>query len=373
VPEGPPYLTDLSHYVETRLEQPDALLAALAALLADPASYQTVKHQPSGTLSEFVEQLVLTNGSVLAMIGDEENPVSRVLINRKWCPVWKNARSSTEEKLYKYRVCISFSGTDRPIAEKIATYLKADGVTVFYDNFEKNRLWGSDLAEYLYDIYAHQCWYCLILFSYAYRERAWTRHELRAAQVRALRERASYVLPVALNEGAIPDEFSGRAYWTFSPGDERQIADATKEKINEYFGLHYLTLEEVKERLTGSVVPDAVVDGFRDAIRQRIAAGDTRGAEIFAILALIFAADSSQLLPAVRALVNLVLFAPGPVSEIFVDDEVEVLGAARVFRSLVREEPLLLTSEWFNHIQPYVDRWNAGDSAEEENDSETLS
>lgn len=58
---------------------------------------------------------------------------------------------------------------------------------VFYDAFEQADLWGKDLYEHLFDVYAEQSRYCILLVSRAYAEKMWTVHERRAAQERVLK------------------------------------------------------------------------------------------------------------------------------------------------------------------------------------------
>src|SRR5262249_8912654 len=44
-----------------------------------------------------------------------------------------------------FDVAISFAGTERELAEKLAEILRAAGITVFYDNFYPEHLWGKNL------------------------------------------------------------------------------------------------------------------------------------------------------------------------------------------------------------------------------------
>lgn len=112
------------------------------------------------------------------------------------------------EASFKYDVALSFAGENREIIECIAHCLQDRGVRVFYDNFEKNSLWGKDLQEHLANVYMRWARYAVIFVSAPYREKIWTRHELKAALARALNERQEYVLPVRFDdtplEGLLP-------------------------------------------------------------------------------------------------------------------------------------------------------------------------
>jgi hypothetical protein len=52
-----------------------------------------------------------------------------------------------------FDVAISFAGTEREVAEKLAEILRAAGITVFYDNFYPEHLWGKNLTAFLDEIY----------------------------------------------------------------------------------------------------------------------------------------------------------------------------------------------------------------------------
>ena len=278
----PRYVDELSRYVEGALDDPTAVVAALAALLADPESYEPQKAQPSRTLVDLVHELVLTNRELQRHLADERTPTTRELLDGKWSAVWRRARgASVAASSFDYDLCISFAGADRAIAESIASTLVSTPMQrrVFYDEFEQLDLWGEELFAYLHDVYSRRSRFCLILFSHDYRERAWTRHELRAAQTRVLRDKQSYVLPVAVDEGAVPEEFASVGFWPFSPGDEERIANAAEEKINDYVSQHYLPVEEIAELLNRSLVSGAIVDGFREGIKRRRREGDDAGAQ----------------------------------------------------------------------------------------------
>jgi hypothetical protein len=69
---------------------------------------------------------------------------------------------------YEYDVCFSFAGEQRTYVEKVAELLRARGVSVFYDRFERASLWGKDLYEYLTDIYRERARFCVIFVSSDY-------------------------------------------------------------------------------------------------------------------------------------------------------------------------------------------------------------
>ena len=99
-----------------------------------------------------------------------------------------------------FDVAISFAGSERELAEKLATILQSAGFAVFYDNFYPEHLWGKDLVAFLDEIYRKRAKYCVVFISNEYKERRWTSHELRSAQARALDLKGQdYILPIRID------------------------------------------------------------------------------------------------------------------------------------------------------------------------------
>src|SRR5215469_2620742 len=104
------------------------------------------------------------------------------------------------EKTYRYDIAITYAREDRPCAEVLAQAFRLQGLKVFYDQYEKSTLWGKNLYDHLSDVYQHQAHYCVMLLSKSYAAKVWTTHEREAAQLRAVREKEEYILPIRLDE-----------------------------------------------------------------------------------------------------------------------------------------------------------------------------
>jgi hypothetical protein len=132
---------------------------------------------------------------------------------------------------YEYDVAISFAGEDREVANSLARFLKDMGLHVFFDDFERARLWGKDLFTTLYEVYSSKARYCIILISKAYVDRQWTVHERRAAQERVLSERDNeYLLPVRIDDTPLPGLPRTVAYLDISIGVD-EVALLFMEKL----------------------------------------------------------------------------------------------------------------------------------------------
>jgi hypothetical protein len=108
-----------------------------------------------------------------------------------------------------FDVAISFAGTERAYAKQLADSVRGAGFSVFYDEFYPEFLWGKNLYITFDEIFRKRARYCVIFVSKDYRDRAWTNHEIRSAQARALNEKGGdYILPIKVDdtelEGLLP-------------------------------------------------------------------------------------------------------------------------------------------------------------------------
>jgi hypothetical protein len=110
----------------------------------------------------------------------------------------------TADASHPYDIALSFAGEDRPTAEACARQLKVVGYRVFYDLWEQHDLLGKDLVVHLDRVYGTAARYCVVFISKHYVEKAWTRHELRSAQARALQAHSEYILPLRLDDTPVP-------------------------------------------------------------------------------------------------------------------------------------------------------------------------
>ena len=120
-----------------------------------------------------------------------------------------------------YEVAISFAKTERVHARNLVKILKAQGVSVFFDELYPEKLWGSDLVKYLASVFEKESRYCVIFVSKDYKERAWPNHELRSAQARALEDRGGYILPIQVDDTKLDGLPSTIGYLPIADGIEK--------------------------------------------------------------------------------------------------------------------------------------------------------
>jgi hypothetical protein len=131
----------------------------------------------------------------------------------------------------EYDVCLSFAGEQRTYVSDVADALRASGIRVFYDQYERAALWGKDLYEHLDWVYRKAARYCLVFISSDYAAKVWTTHERRSAQARALEESREYVLPVRFDNTELPGLPPTVAYVSANELTAEELASLTMRKL----------------------------------------------------------------------------------------------------------------------------------------------
>jgi TIR domain len=129
-----------------------------------------------------------------------------------------------------YDVALSFAGEDRDYVEAVAEALKGR-LRVFYDKFETVELWGKDLNDHVDYVYRHASRYCVIFASADYETKAWTNHERRSAQAKAIEANEEYVLPVRFDDTNIPGVRPTVGYIDANVVTPQELADMIVEKV----------------------------------------------------------------------------------------------------------------------------------------------
>lgn len=117
----------------------------------------------------------------------------------KWSKQEENWMGSTT-----YHVALSFAGEQRHYVEEVARHLAALGVAVFYDGFERLKLWGQNGAEAFHAAFAKQATCVVMFISEEYVKKPWARHERRSTLSRMIHEQGQYILPVRFDDTPVP-------------------------------------------------------------------------------------------------------------------------------------------------------------------------
>jgi hypothetical protein len=131
----------------------------------------------------------------------------------------------------EYDICLSFAGEQRAYVSEVADALRASGIRVFYDEYERAVLWGKDLYEHLAWVYGKASRFCIMFASKDYAEHVWTSHERRSAQARAIAENREYILPVIFDDTEIPGINSTIGYLDARTTPGREVARLAVDKL----------------------------------------------------------------------------------------------------------------------------------------------
>lgn len=154
----------------------------------------------------------------------------RIIISNSIIKIWRKYM----KEIYEYEVAFSFADEDRKYVEQVATFLKEKKVTVFYDNFEEEKLWGKNLVSYLEGIYNYKSKYCIIFISQFYVQKQWTCFESSSAMARMLENnvmKKEYILPVRFDETKVPGILSTLGYVDGRKKTPEQLGDLIIKKI----------------------------------------------------------------------------------------------------------------------------------------------
>jgi hypothetical protein len=134
----------------------------------------------------------------------------------------------------KYDVALSFAGEDRGLARDIANQLRLKGITVFYDEFEKYRLWGVNLVDYLTSVYFQNARFCMMLISEPYVRKMWTGLERQAMQAGALTAKVEAILPVRIDDSEVPGLLPTVGYLDYRHDGIEAIVSATVKRVSSF-------------------------------------------------------------------------------------------------------------------------------------------
>jgi len=125
----------------------------------------------------------------------------------------------TRKEKFDYDVAISYASEDSLYVGECAHSLTKQNVKVFYDKFERIKLWGKDLIKHLEEVFKEKAKCSVIFISKHYIskiKRALEKQgeipspiltELQSAIERALQEKREYILFVKLDESEIAELF----------------------------------------------------------------------------------------------------------------------------------------------------------------------
>ena len=143
----------------------------------------------------------------------------------------RNVLGPREDSEIDFDVAISYAGEDREIVEPIASTLVREKIRVFYDRYMEAELWGKDLLQHLTDVYRRRARFCVMVISSNYARKVWPTVEREAAVVRAVSESLDYILPLRLDDTAVPGLPPGLVHIDLKSRDQAYASDMILKKV----------------------------------------------------------------------------------------------------------------------------------------------
>jgi TIR domain len=132
----------------------------------------------------------------------------------------------------RFDVAVSFAGSQRPIAEQLATIVSDAAFEVFYDHFFAAELWGKDLPAFFDQIYRERARFCVIFVSREYAEGMWTQHERQSAIARGIMSKGEdYLLPIHVDGSALSGVSPTLGHVSLDNYSIQQVADLLVAKL----------------------------------------------------------------------------------------------------------------------------------------------
>ncbi len=128
-------------------------------------------------------------------------------------------------------VALTYASEQQAYVGSVARELKDRCLNVFFAPFEKQSLWGEDLASYLDRVYRELSTICVMFISREYVAKSWPSHERQIALSRQLKQDAAYILPVRFDDTQVPGLNPNIAFVWASEFSPAELAEAIREKL----------------------------------------------------------------------------------------------------------------------------------------------
>lgn len=160
---------------------------------------------------------------------------------------------------FQYDVALSYASEQYEYVRDVAYALQSYGLNVFFDKFdhEQINLWGENLIDKFYDIFAKKSKYCVMFLSENYSSKEWTLHEFDSIQIRNLKNKNNvYILPVRFDNTEMKSFNPAISYLNAHNYSAKQLAEIIYNKVNQLTHIQknnevvsYLTLKEIYQEL----------------------------------------------------------------------------------------------------------------------------
>jgi len=144
------------------------------------------------------------------------------------------------EPIYEFEFALSFAGENWEIVEQVAKILDNKGIKVFYDEFYKAKLLGTDLAVKFKEIYGEKSKYVVVFVSEHYEKKIWTNYEFEIARKAIQSRGVNYILPIRLDNTILYGLKETIAYIDLNKEGVEKTVDILCEKL----ALHFIATQK---------------------------------------------------------------------------------------------------------------------------------
>jgi len=161
------------------------------------------------------------------------NPLLSYLEQKKAIQTIPVQKTAIEKKdpVYEYDVALSFAGEDREVVEEIAIELKRNGISVFYDDFQKADLWGKKLSYHFKEMYGTNTRFVIVFISEHYALKDWTDFEFSIAQKEATTRKREFILPIRIDNTTIVGLHNDVGYLDLKKENVESIVETISTKL----------------------------------------------------------------------------------------------------------------------------------------------
>lgn len=160
---------------------------------------------------------------------------------------------------FQYDVALSYASEQYEYVRDVAYALQSYELKVFFDRFdhEQINLWGENLIDKFYDIFAKKSKYCVMFLSENYSDKEWTLHEFDSMQIRNLKKQNNvYILPVRFDNTELKSFNPAVSYLNAKNYTPQQLAEIIYNKVTQLTNIQknsknisYITLKEAYKEL----------------------------------------------------------------------------------------------------------------------------
>jgi orotate phosphoribosyltransferase-like protein len=136
---------------------------------------------------------------------------------------------------FEYDVAVSYASENLEIVKQIAEKLRENNIRVFFDKYEKIKLWGKNLSTHFQLVYGKKSCFVLVFVSKEYSIKDWTNFEFIIARDAAKTKEIEFILPVRLDNTPLVGLKSDIAYLDLTTEGIDGVVNAVVSKINDLY------------------------------------------------------------------------------------------------------------------------------------------